>query len=82
MHWLFLNIGQCQSSSFHAQVFATTVSFLRYAILNYLTETEHKRSSGSLSAHLVDETAQITYAQKLWGFFRGLFRISFSMIFT
>ncbi|MGA8181654.1 MAG: hypothetical protein WB792_16460 [Desulfobacterales bacterium] len=31
--------------------------------------------------HLADEAAQITYAQKLWRFFRTLFAISFSKIF-
>jgi hypothetical protein len=76
-----LDLGKDQSNSFQAQVFATTVSFLRYAVLNYLNETEHNGSPGSLFEHLVDQTAQITYAQKLWEFFRGLFKISFSKIF-
>ena len=76
-----LDLGKDQSNSFKAQVFATTVSFLRYAVLNYLNETEHKRSPGNLFEHLVDEAAQITYAQRLWEFFRGLFKISFSKIF-
>jgi hypothetical protein len=76
-----LDLGKDQSNSFQAQVFATTVSFLRYAVLNYLNETEHRGSAGSLFEHLVDESAQITYAQKLWEFFRGLFKISFSKIF-
>lgn len=53
----------------------------RYAVLNYLNETEHKRSRGNLFEHLVDEAAQITYAQRLWRFFRGLLKISFSKIF-
>lgn len=76
-----LDLGKDQSNNFKAQVFATTVSFLRYAVLNYLNETEHKRSPGNLFEHLVDEAAQITYAQRLWEFFRGLFKISFSKIF-
>ena len=76
-----LDLGKDQSNSFQAQVFATTVSFLRYAVLNYLNETEHRGSAGSLFEHLVDESAHITYAQKLWEFFRGLFKTSFSKIF-
>ena len=76
-----LELGKDQSNSFQAQVFATTVSFLRYAVLNYLNETEHKRSPGNLFEHLVDEAAHITYARRLWEFFRGLFKISFSKIF-
>jgi len=75
-----LDLGKDQSNSFQAQVFATTVSFLRYAVLNYLNETECS-SPGSLFENLVDETAHITYAQKLWDFFRGLFKVSFSKIF-
>jgi hypothetical protein len=76
-----LELGKDQSNNFKAQVFATTVSFLRYAVLNYLNETEHKRSPGNLFEHLVDEAAHITYARRLWEFFRGLFKISFSKIF-
>jgi hypothetical protein len=76
-----LDLGKDQSNNFKAQVFATTVSFLRYAVLNYLNEKEHKGSPGSLFEHLVDQTAQITYAQKFWEFFRGLFKVSFSKIF-
>jgi len=76
-----LDLGKDQSNSFQAQVFATSVSFLRYAVLNYLNENENSRSPGSLFENLVDETAHITYAQKLWDFFRGLFKVSFSKIF-
>ena len=76
-----LDLGKDQSTSFQAQVFATTVSFLRYAVLNYLNGTENSRTPGGLFEHLVDETAQITYARKLWQFFRGLFKVSFSKIF-
>ena len=75
-----LDLGKDQSNSFQAQVFATTVCFLRYAVLNYLNESECS-SPGSLFENLVDETAHITYAQKLWDFFRGLFKVSFSKIF-
>ncbi len=57
------------------------LSDLRYAVLNYLNETENKGSPGRLFKHLADETAQITYAEKLWEFFRGLFKVSFSKIF-
>jgi hypothetical protein len=76
-----LDLGKDQSNNFQAQVFSTTVSFLRYTVLNYLNETERKGSPGSLFEHLVDETAPITYAQRLWEFFRGLFKVCFSKIF-
>jgi hypothetical protein len=76
-----LALGKEQSKSFQAQVFATTNSFLRYALLNYLNEREYKTSRGCLFETLADETATITYARRLWDFFRGLFEISFSKIF-
>ena len=76
-----LGLGKEQSNSFQAQVFATTNSFLRYALLNYLNELEYKTSTGDLFEVLADGSAIITYARKLWDFFRGLFEISFSKIF-
>jgi hypothetical protein len=76
-----LHLGKEQSNSFQAQVFATTNSFFRYTLLNYLNEREHKASTGSLFEALCDDTAVITYARRLWDFFRGLFEISFSKIF-
>jgi hypothetical protein len=36
---------------------------------------------GDLFQSLVDESATITYAQRLWDFFRGLFSVAISQIF-
>jgi hypothetical protein len=36
---------------------------------------------GSLFESLVDDTAVITYVQRQWDFFKGLFKTSFSKIF-
>lgn len=77
-----LALGKEQSQSFEAQVFAATVSFLRYAVLSHLNEAENTNSKGILFEHLVDEAAQVTYVQRLWQLFRHLFAISFSKIFT
>jgi len=76
-----LALGKDQSQSFEAQVFAATISFLRYAVLNHLNEAENTGSKGILFEHLVDEAAQVTYVQRLWQFFRHLFAVSFSKIF-
>jgi hypothetical protein len=76
-----LGLGKEQSQSFDAQVFAATLSLLRYAVLSHLNETENTRSKGILFEHLADEAAQVTYVQRLWQFFRSLFSISFSKIF-
>jgi len=50
-------------------------------LLNYLNEREYKAGTGPLFEALADETATVTYARRLWDFFRGLFEISFSKIF-
>ena len=76
-----LELGRDQSNDFNAQVFATTVSFLRYNILNYLNKFENYSTLGQLFDHIADETAVTTYAHRLWDFFRGLFLVSFSTIF-
>lgn len=76
-----LSLGKEQSNDFNAQVFSTMASFLRYNMLMYLNEKENYSTLGELFAHLVDDTALITYADRLWNFFRGLFAVSFSKIF-
>ena len=76
-----LDLGKEQSNSFQAQVFSTTNSFLRYALFSYLNQKENRSALGILFEDLVDETASLTYAARLWQFFKGLFNISFSKIF-
>jgi len=76
-----LGLGKDQSNSFHAQVMSTTLSFLRYNLLNVLNERENFSTLGELFQDITDETATITYAQKLWDFFRGLFQVTISKIF-
>jgi len=58
------------------------LSFLRYAVLNYLNETESGEALEALFANLVDDLAAITYVQRLRDFFRWLFQISLSKIFA
>lgn len=76
-----LDLGKDQSNDFNAQVFSTTVSFLRYNLLSFLNETEKHATLGRLFEHLVDDSAVISYAHRLWDFFQGLFRVCFSKIF-
>ena len=76
-----LELGKDQSNNFNAQVFATTASFLRYNLLNFLNEKDNYATLGSLFEQLVDDSAVITYSQRLWTFFRGLFLASFETIF-
>jgi hypothetical protein len=76
-----LSLGKDASNSFQSQVCATTISFMRYAIINYLNEKEHHMGVGPLFEELADETAAFTYAHRIWQFFKGLFEISFAKIF-
>jgi len=76
-----LDLGKDQSNDFNAQVFATTASFLRYNILNYLNQMENYPTLGALFEDTADESAVISYAHRLWDFFYGLLQISFSKIF-
>jgi hypothetical protein len=76
-----LSFGKDSSNSFQSQVCATTISFIRYAIINYLNEKEYHVGVGRLFEELADKTATFTYAQRIWQFFKGLFEISFSKIF-
>lgn len=76
-----LDFGKDQSNNFNAQVFATSLSFLRYNLLNFLNEKDNFDTTGALLQYMSDESAIITYAQRLWDFFRGLFCVSFATIF-
>jgi len=76
-----LGLGKDQSNDFNAQVFFTTMSFLRYNLLNFLNERENYTTMGDLFQDLADESATITYSQRLWDFLRGLFQVSISKIF-
>ena len=76
-----LGLGKDQSNDFNAQVFATTASFIRYNILNYLNKKENHSSLGELFEYISDESAVVSYSQRLWEFFCGLFLVSFSTIF-
>ena len=74
-------LGKDQSNDFNSQVFSTTASFLRYNLLNFLNEGDDSDTIGDLFQKISDESAIITYAQRLWEFFRGLFHVSFLKIF-
>jgi hypothetical protein len=77
-----LGLGKDHSNDFNAQVFSTMASFLRYNLLNFLNEKENCGTIGDLFQDIVDESGIITYGQRLWEFFRGLFNVAFSQIFS
>jgi hypothetical protein len=76
-----LNLGKDQSNNFNAQVFATTVSFMRYNLLNYMNNFDNYGTLGELFEQIADQAAVASYAHRLWNFFRGLFVVSFSTLF-
>lgn len=76
-----LHLGKDASHNFQSQISATTISLIRYAMINYLNEKEQYRGFGNLFEELADESATFTYAHRIWQFFKGLFEISFSKIF-
>jgi hypothetical protein len=77
-----LGLGKDHSNDFNAQVFSTMASFLRYNLLNFLNEKENTGTIGDLFRDIVDESGIITYGQRLWEFFRGLFNVAFRQIFS
>ncbi|MDM8537999.1 hypothetical protein QUF70_14685, partial [Desulfobacterales bacterium HSG17] len=76
-----LSLGKDQSNNFNAQVFATTATFIRYNLLNYLNENENHATLGTLFEYLKDDYTVISYSQRLWDFFRELFLLSFQALF-
>ncbi len=76
-----LDLGKDHSQGFDARVFSVSLSFLRYTLFSYHNEMQNTGFKGVLIDQLAEEVAQITYVQRLWQFFRGLFVISFSKKF-
>jgi tetratricopeptide (TPR) repeat protein len=74
------NGGKLEDAVFHYEKALQLNPDLAQAYI-YLNEREYKTSTGDLFEVLADGSAIITYARKLWDFFRGLFEISFSNIF-
>jgi len=77
-----LELGKDQSNFFNAQVCATTLSFLRYNLLGFLNEIEKYPTMGGLFEHLAEQSGMVTYAHRLWAFFKGLFKHPLKCIFA
>jgi hypothetical protein len=76
-----LGLRKEQSNDFNAQAFSANASFLPYNLLNFLNENENYNTMGDLFQDLADESATITYSQRLRDFFPGLFQVAISEIF-
>lgn len=76
-----LGLGKDQSNDFNGQVNASSLSFLRYNVLNYLNVAENYSTMGGLFESLADGAAIKSYSARSWEFFRGLFCVILSKIF-
>jgi hypothetical protein len=70
-----LGLGKDHSRSFAAQVFSTTQVFIRYSMLGYLLGHEPSHHSiGDMFHEIVQETATVTYFERLWTYFAMILR--------
>lgn len=76
-----LELGKDQANDFQSQIAASTISFLRYNLLSYLNEIENCQTLGGFFERLSNAMAVISYAERLYSFFMGLFRVGVSKIF-
>lgn len=76
-----LDLGKDQANDFNAQVTATTISFLRYALLSYLNALDNHQTLGGFFESLVDDMAIISYSRRLFAFFLELFQVGISALF-
>jgi len=77
-----LGLGKEQAQEFNAQVFSVSAVWLRYNLLSYLNHNENYPDTlGVLFDQIADASSLVTYSQRLWEFFSGLFRISFATLF-
>ncbi len=77
-----LALGKEQSTSFNAQIASISISIMTYSILAFLNHSEKMPTKGELFEYLSDKAAEITYGQRLWTFFYGLFKKSLNSIFN
>jgi hypothetical protein len=77
-----LGLGKEQAQVFNAQVFSVTAVWLRYNLLSFLNQNENYPDTlGVLFDQIAEASSLVTYSQRLWEFFSGLFRISFATLF-
>ncbi|HOV83646.1 MAG TPA: hypothetical protein PLE52_02355 [Paludibacteraceae bacterium] len=75
IRWILqlLNLGECQSNDFDAQIADTTVS-MTYILLSFRYRYEHYESMGELFRVMNTECLQQTLDKCLWGLFLELLR--------
>jgi len=64
-----LNLGQCQSNDFDAQIADASISLLIYLMLSFHKKIYSYTTLGALFAEYRDELMEATVAEKLWQLF-------------
>lgn len=77
-----LGLGKEAARDFTSQIFSVTATWLRYNLLSFLNENENYPDTlGTLFDQISDNASMVTYFQRIWEFFAGLFHVAFSAIF-
>jgi hypothetical protein len=71
----YLNLGQCKSSNFDAQIADTTISMIQHTMLSYCKRINYQTSFGNLFLGLHDERAEHNLLSKLMELFWKLIEI-------
>jgi len=71
----YLNLGQCKSSNFDAQIADTTISMIQYTMLSYCKRINYQTSFGGLFNDLCDERVEHNLLSKLLELFWELVEI-------
>lgn len=68
----YLGMGKSQSTTFTAQIAATTICCLQYNILSVAKRFSDYETIGELFRKVSQETLQLTVAQQIWGMMQEL----------
>jgi hypothetical protein len=71
----YLNLGQCKSSNFDAQIADTTITMVQYIMLTYCKRINCQMSLGGLFKELHDELIELSLVNKLLNLFWELVQI-------
>lgn len=71
----YLNLGQCKSSNFDAQIADTTITMIQHIMLKYCKRVNYQMSIGGLFKGLSDELIELSLVNKLLALFWELVRV-------
>jgi hypothetical protein len=71
----YLNLGQCKSSNFDAQIADTTITMIQHIMLTYCKRVNYQMNFSGLFKGLLDELVELSLVNKLLALFWELVRI-------